>query len=133
MSSDPTAVFKSESYAAIQLSATVSNDPVLKPVVASWSCHCLWLEQWEGAPAERTVRITSAPPAFRAAGAAGKCLVGNSPVNREEHSTKGGHTKQVQEIGPAPRKVSPVKEVKPRTYGSRGSSLVNIGSNNRRP
>jgi hypothetical protein len=29
--------------------------------------------------AERTVRRTSAPPAFRAAGAAGKCLVGQQP------------------------------------------------------
>ena len=33
-------------------------------MVASWSCHSLWLEQWEGAPAERTVRVTSAPPAW---------------------------------------------------------------------
>jgi len=29
-----------------------------------------------GAPAERTVRITSAEPVKRAAGAAGKCFVG---------------------------------------------------------
>lgn len=49
------------------------------PVVASWSCHSLWLEQWEWAPAEKTVRITSAPPAWRAAGAAGKFLVGQQP------------------------------------------------------
>ena len=33
-------------------------------MVVSWSCHSLWLEQWEGAPAERIVRITSAPPAW---------------------------------------------------------------------
>ena len=32
-----------------------------------------------GAPAERTVRITSAPPVKRAAGAAGKCLLGQQP------------------------------------------------------
>lgn len=32
-----------------------------------------------GAPAERTVRIRSAEPAKRAAGAAGKCLVGQEP------------------------------------------------------
>lgn len=32
-----------------------------------------------GGPAERTVRITSAPPVKRAAGAAGKCLVGQQP------------------------------------------------------
>lgn len=32
-----------------------------------------------GAPAERTVRITSAPPVKGAAGAAGKCLVGQQP------------------------------------------------------
>ncbi|KAH0667527.1 hypothetical protein KY290_034999 [Solanum tuberosum] len=31
------------------------------------------------APAERKVRITSAPPAKRAAGAAGKCLVSQQP------------------------------------------------------
>ncbi|RWR98287.1 NADH-quinone oxidoreductase protein [Cinnamomum micranthum f. kanehirae] len=49
------------------------------PVGASWSCHSLWLEQWEGAPAKRTVRITSAPPAWRLARAAGKCLVGQQP------------------------------------------------------
>ncbi|MCD7460930.1 hypothetical protein HAX54_044782 [Datura stramonium] len=47
------------------------------------------------APAERKVRIMSAPPAKRAAGAAGKCLKG------------------------------PLREVKPRIYGSGGSSLVN--------
>ncbi|ESQ43401.1 hypothetical protein EUTSA_v10015055mg [Eutrema salsugineum] len=100
-------------------------------MVASRSCHSLWLEQWEGPQQReqnRTVRITSAPPVKRAAGAAGKYLVGQQSSG---HSTKGGHTEQVREIGPAPlyKKQGPLREVKPRTYGSRDSSPVNIGSN----
>uniref|UniRef100_A0A0D2ZQG4 Uncharacterized protein n=1 Tax=Brassica oleracea var. oleracea TaxID=109376 RepID=A0A0D2ZQG4_BRAOL len=59
----------------------------------------------------RTVRITSAPPVKRAAGAAGKYLVGQQSSG---HSTKGGHTEQVREIGPAPlyKKQGPLREGK---------------------
>ncbi|KAL0771686.1 hypothetical protein Bca101_036837 [Brassica carinata] len=69
----------------------------------------------------RTVRITSAPPVKQVAGAAGKYLVGQQSSG---HSTKGGHTEQVREIGPAPlyKKQGPLREVKPNIYGSRGSS-----------
>lgn len=80
-----------------------------------------------GAPAEIKVRITSAPPAKRAAGAAGKCLVGQQPSEPGGALDERGHTEQVREIGPAPL------FLKPRTYGSRGPSPVNIGSNNRGP
>ena len=58
-------------------------------------------------------------------------------MNRAGHSTKGGHTEQIREIGPAflkkKKKQGPLREVEPRTYGSRGSSPVNIGSKNRGP
>ena len=55
-----------------------------------------------GAPAERTVRIRSAEPAKRAAGAAGKCLVGQEPSEPGGALDERGHTEQVREIGPAP-------------------------------
>lgn len=51
---------------------------------------------------ERTVRITGAPPAWRAAGAAGKCLVGQQPSAPGGALDERGHTEQVREIGPAP-------------------------------
>lgn len=55
-----------------------------------------------GAPAERTVRITSAPPVKRAAGAAGKCLLGQQPSEPGGALDERGHTEQVREISPAP-------------------------------
>ncbi|KAL8147158.1 hypothetical protein AgCh_004760 [Apium graveolens] len=43
-----------------------------------------------GAPAERIARITSAPPTKRAAGAAGKCLVGQQPSEPGGALDEGG-------------------------------------------
>lgn len=85
-----------------------------------------------GAPAERTEqnRKDNECSARQAGGRSSRqvLLVGQQSSG---HSTKGGHTEQVREIGPAPlyKKQGPLREVKPRTYGSRGSSPVNIGSN----
>ena len=88
-------------------------------VVASRSCHSLWLEQWEG-PAERTVRITSAPPVKGAAGAAGKCLVGQQPSEPGGALDERGAHWASTIIFPrsALLKARTTTGLKPRTYGS---------------
>ena len=54
-----------------------------------------------GAPAERKVRITSAPPAKRAAGAAGKCLVGQQPSEPGGAlDEKGGTLSKYEKLAP---------------------------------
>ncbi|KAL8104430.1 hypothetical protein AgCh_028589 [Apium graveolens] len=49
-----------------------------------------------GGPAERKARIKSAPPAKRAAGAAGKCLVGQQPSEPGGALDERGHTEQLR-------------------------------------
>jgi len=86
-----------------------------------------------GASAERTEqnhRKDNECSARQAGGRSSRQVLGRPTV--QWALDERGHTEQVREIGPAPlyKKQGPTTGgQKPRTYGSRGSSPVNIGSN----
>lgn len=76
-----------------------------------------------GAPAERIVRITSAPPVKRAAGAAGKCLLGQQPSEPGGALDERGGTLSKYE------KLAPLRFIKSKDrYGRSNQGPMEVGA-----